>query len=907
VPKLENFQSGVVTVEPAAEWSLQPDGWAFVQLGLGTGYWFQGPQTLDLSERDALLFHPAAKGRFLASRVGQAQLRWFVIRPDSLPGLLTHDERTALSDAAKSSSPRHFRASHEVALRAAELFSDASLPNLVRRCRMLDLLMSGLAPDLELKAASDDLNDARARLRQWLAQFPESELLNYSVDDFAREMGCSVRHLSRLFTEEVGASFRSRQTELRLLKARQLLSNGNAKIIHVALESGYRHLGLFNALFKKRFGMTPTKWREQNKTSAEPRRRSGNTLRLAAAWLVVSGGLPLIGLAQSAPRATSPAQPPTSTNAPSAPATNGPALRTFEIRRYDVTGNTLLSSNILQATLEPYTSPKATRDTIRDALAALTLAYRGRGFASVGVTLPPQQITNGTVRIAVTEGKISDFRVVGNRWFSTENVLRALPGLRTNVVLNDKVLQADIDNANANSDRQIYPILEPGPEPGTSSLKLKVKDQLPLHGRFELNNQFTPGTPELRGSASVQYQNLWQREHAIGLQYGFALQEFKEGQVNKFDRPLIANYSGYYRIPLSTDPPVQEVIDANPQRFGYDEVAKKFRLPPTSGRTELNIYANRSTTDTGVKLTPVKTVNPPPIALYSFDSGQDLSTTEAIGFRISKPLPQFWGIRSTASVGADLKNYQKASYNTNNFSEVFTYLDDNGNPVQNVIPFSNPQPRREGHVSYLPFALRWDGSRADALGFNSVGLGVNANFIGGPFSVRPNFVSVSNSKIADGNYVTAQFSAAREQKLSGDWTLALRADGQWANQPLISSEQFGIGGTGGVRGYMEGERYGDRGWRVTLEPRTPTIDVGLVDGTMPMRARAVVFADYGQSYLIDPSFPGQSETMLGAGWGVTANIGSTFDLRATMAWAVRDTVNSLAGHYRFYFAVGAQF
>jgi len=52
--------------------------------------------------------------------------------------------------------------------------------------------------------------------------------------------------------------------ELRLQRARHLLASSNAKIIHVALDSGYRHLGLFNILFKRRFGMTPSQWRRQN-------------------------------------------------------------------------------------------------------------------------------------------------------------------------------------------------------------------------------------------------------------------------------------------------------------------------------------------------------------------------------------------------------------------------------------------------------------------------------------------------------------------------------------------------------------------------------------------------------------------------------------------------------------------
>ena len=56
---------------------------------------------------------------------------------------------------------------------------------------------------------------------------------------------------------------RARQIELRLQRARQLLGDSDAKIINVAYDSGYRHLGLFNAMFKKRFGVTPSEWRRK--------------------------------------------------------------------------------------------------------------------------------------------------------------------------------------------------------------------------------------------------------------------------------------------------------------------------------------------------------------------------------------------------------------------------------------------------------------------------------------------------------------------------------------------------------------------------------------------------------------------------------------------------------------------
>ena len=49
-----------------------------------------------------------------------------------------------------------------------------------------------------------------------------------------------------------------------MLKAVSLLRDPNTKVISVAEECGYNHLSLFNIMFKKRFGVTPSEWRKRS-------------------------------------------------------------------------------------------------------------------------------------------------------------------------------------------------------------------------------------------------------------------------------------------------------------------------------------------------------------------------------------------------------------------------------------------------------------------------------------------------------------------------------------------------------------------------------------------------------------------------------------------------------------------
>ncbi len=460
----------------------------------------------------------------------------------------------------------------------------------------------------------------------------------------------------------------------------------------------------------------------------------------------------------------------------------------------------------------------------RLALGDLQMAYRERGYSTVHVGLPPQTLTNGTVKVQITEAPLVAINVIGNRWFSTDNVLRALPSLHTNMLLNSHVFQNELDLANASRDRQIYPVITPGPEPGTSALTLKVKDTFPLHGRVEVNNDSTPGTPTLRVNSSAQYDNLWDLNHQIGIQYSFSPEQFKENDYfsnTPFDDPMVANYSGYYRIPLANPYSVEQQVEGNPTSFGYNEVNHRFSLPPATGQPDLTFYASRSTSETGVKHGPPSLVAQTAlVTIISQDSGDNLTMNQGLGGRLSVPLRQIAGISSTLSVGLDYKGYSLASYNTNNFFVTQIITNAAGQPQTISSLVSSPQPTHYTDLQYLPVNIGLNASIPDKLGTTFFNATVNFNPFG-VYSSDRGFVNASYSTNAHANYVTVQSGMTRDQTIYKEWTVRLHADGQWADGPLFSNEQFGMGGTTGVRGYQSGAAYGDTGWRMTVEPRTP--------------------------------------------------------------------------------------
>lgn len=83
-----------------------------------------------------------------------------------------------------------------------------------------------------------------------------------SLNLLASEFGISVSHLSKLFKEQTECNFIDYLMELRMNKAKELLSGSGEKIRRIAEMVGYSNVNSFVRIFKKITGRTPTEYRE---------------------------------------------------------------------------------------------------------------------------------------------------------------------------------------------------------------------------------------------------------------------------------------------------------------------------------------------------------------------------------------------------------------------------------------------------------------------------------------------------------------------------------------------------------------------------------------------------------------------------------------------------------------------
>ncbi|MCI9593126.1 MAG: response regulator [Lachnospiraceae bacterium] len=99
------------------------------------------------------------------------------------------------------------------------------------------------------------IQEARRYIQE---NYPDPEL---SVEKICRHLHMSPAYFSTMFKKETGQAYTAYLTEVRLNQAVELLRMTNDKTYVIAAKVGYQEQNYFSYVFKKRFGVSPTKFR----------------------------------------------------------------------------------------------------------------------------------------------------------------------------------------------------------------------------------------------------------------------------------------------------------------------------------------------------------------------------------------------------------------------------------------------------------------------------------------------------------------------------------------------------------------------------------------------------------------------------------------------------------------------
>jgi AraC family transcriptional regulator of adaptative response / DNA-3-methyladenine glycosylase II len=132
---------------------------------------------------------------------------------------------------------------------------------------------AGFRPCLRCRpelAPGNAIIDSGRRLASSAARRIEAGALNEAgIDTLAAEFGLSSRQLRRVVKRELGVTPTELAQTQRLLLAKHLLTDSALPAIEVAFASGFSSVRQFNAIFRERYGLSPTALRRsQNSRTA---------------------------------------------------------------------------------------------------------------------------------------------------------------------------------------------------------------------------------------------------------------------------------------------------------------------------------------------------------------------------------------------------------------------------------------------------------------------------------------------------------------------------------------------------------------------------------------------------------------------------------------------------------------
>ncbi|WP_054772905.1 ShlB/FhaC/HecB family hemolysin secretion/activation protein [Methylogaea oryzae] len=232
--------------------------------------------------------------------------------------------------------------------------------------------------------------------------------------------------------------------------------------------------------------------------------------------------------------------------------------------------------------------------------------------------------------------------------------------------------------------------------------------------------------------------------------------------------------------------------------------------------------------------------------------------------RYEKPLAELGGYTHSAILGIDYK-----AANTN---VLFSTA-----PVFNNI------------TNIFQFIAGYRGSWQDAYGRT----GFNANLVYSPGGItgdnRDDRFSASRAG-AKSQYVYGNLTLDRLTYLPMDWTWALNARLQVANENLLGSEQLYGAGTYAVRGFREGLLYADEGFVVRNEVGPPTLY--WIDA---FRAQVYGFLDGARTNSVN-RLPGERvHKIASVGFGTKVSVMNHFDVRAEFGHVLATNLDGRTG------------
>ena len=177
--------------------------------------------------------------------------------------------------------------------------------------------------------------------------------------------------------------------------------------------------------------------------------------------------------------------------------------------------------------------------------------FRAAGQPLVDVYVPEQDVSDGVVRIAVTEFHVGHVTARGNRYFSDAQLVREMP-LQSGGPVFESDVATGLALLNANPYRRVDVVYSPGQATNATDVILQTQDRLPLRFNVGYDNAGVQQLGRDRFFAGIDYGNLFGLDQQIAYQYT-ASNDLLGGNPpidGRPNRPRFQAHSFSYSAPL---------------------------------------------------------------------------------------------------------------------------------------------------------------------------------------------------------------------------------------------------------------------------------------------------------------------------------------------------------------------
>lgn len=579
------------------------------------------------------------------------------------------------------------------------------------------------------------------------------------------------------------------------------------------------------------------------------------------------------------------------------------ASQTFTIEAFDISGNKKLTELQIGEVVYPFLGPNKTINDIEGARKALEAAYRKLGLETVVVEIPIETQADGSAKltakfgivpIKVTETAVGRVRVVGAGYYSPKLLKDQVPELKEGGVPDLRVMQAQINEANRNPDRQVTPLLKAGQVPGTIDVDLKVKDTLPFHASVELNNDHSAETSDLRLGATLRYTNLWQLGHSISGTYLVSPKDREESEIfsGSYLAPLWGTPWSFLLYGYTSNSNLATLGGTTVLGAGYGIGAQALvKLPSSENKYQSVNFgveyknSNQLTNLAALSITEdLPVYYPALVGLYSF---QSISEKSAFSFSIGGR----FGIRN---IGIPDAIFKPEATLIAKADQVDAFCPAQDTPQVTALPTD--------FQSRTPQSFRVLSGKDD-----------KGNDIFECYSVKRKLVGGYKFQNGDANgnsttssFVALKIEATYNRSIAKDFSAFIRFSGQLSDTAMAPGARFGVGGFTTVRGYYQSEALADEGFVGSFELRSPSLASYL--GKYANELRVFGFVDGSMARIRSPGLEQIGEfNFLSVGVGARFKIFKYLVGDVVAGFPLLDGVTTKTGDQKIQFNVKADF